>query len=545
MTHAITAAEAAVALAEGRAVVLPTDTVYGLGVAVGPAVDPAELFRLKGRDEGKPVAWLVADPADLDRYGVDVPAYARDLAARLWPGALTLVVRASDAVPPAFRSEAGTIGLRMPASDDALALIRAAGVPLAVTSANPAGEPAPRRAEDVDETLAAACAGVLGGAGAAGGTASTVVDCTGPAPVILREGPLAAAVRACAAQHAATRAEGHAQHASSDAGCASAGDAASALAAPVRTPLGFLSADGSTPVRAVLWEPPAVASGDRPRGIVQIVHGMAEHIDRYEGFAAFLVSHGFVVCGHDHLGHGGTAPDPASRGLIDPAAGADALVADVGGLRALVAGRYEGDVPYFLFGHSMGSLVLRVYLASHAAGLAGAIICGTAHRPVVVSKAGNLLARAIVALRGADARSNLLHSLADGSYSRQVDDPRTPFDWLTRDQSEVDAFIADEASGFMFSAGAYAALTDLAFRAALPRTFTAVPHDLPVLFIAGDADPVGDAGRGVARAAQSMEAAGVADVSLKLYEGMRHEILNEIGREEVYQDVLAWLDARL
>ena len=549
MTHAITAAEAAVALAEGRAVVLPTDTVYGLGVAVGPAVDPAELFRLKGRDEGKPVAWLVADPADLDRYGVDVPAYARDLAARLWPGALTLVVPASDAVPPAFRSEAGTIGLRMPASDDALALIRAAGVPLAVTSANPAGEPAPRRAEDVDETLAAACAGVLGGAGAAGGTASTVVDCTGVAPVILREGPLAAAVRACAAQHAATRAEGlaadGAQPASADAGCASAGDAASALAAPVRTPLGFLSADGSTPVRAVLWEPPAVASGDRSRGIVQIVHGMAEHIDRYEDFAAFLVSHGFVVCGHDHLGHGGTAPDPASRGLIDPAAGADALVADVGSLRALVAGRYESDVPYFLFGHSMGSLVLRVYLASHAAGLAGAIICGPAHRPLVVSKAGNLLARAIVALRGADARSNLLHSLADGSYSHQVDDPRTPFDWLTRDQSEVDAFIADEASGFMFSAGAYAALTDLAFRAALPRTFAAVPHDLPVLFIAGDADPVGDAGRGVARAAQSMEAAGVADVSLKLYEGMRHEILNEIGREEVYQDVLAWLDARL
>lgn len=195
MTHLISVAEAQCALGDGRAVIFPTDTVYGLGVAVGPASGPDELFRLKGRDGGKPVAWLVADPSDLDRYGADVPAYARDLAARLWPGALTLVVRASDAVPPAFRSAAGTIGLRMPASDAALALIRAAGAPLAVTSANPAGAPAPARAADVDASLAAACAGMLAVDAPAGGVASTVLDCTGPAPAVLREGPLAAAAR--------------------------------------------------------------------------------------------------------------------------------------------------------------------------------------------------------------------------------------------------------------------------------------------------------------------------------------------------------------
>lgn len=194
MTHTITFAEARDALAEGRPVILPTDTVYGLGVAVGPAEGPGELFRLKGRDEGKPVAWLVADPADLGRYGAGVPAYARELAARLWPGALTLIVGASEEVPPAFRSAAGTIGLRMPACEEALALIRAAGAPLAVTSANPAGAPAPRRAADVDAALAAAAGGVLAGDDPLGGTASTVVDCTGDAPRVLREGPLAAAV---------------------------------------------------------------------------------------------------------------------------------------------------------------------------------------------------------------------------------------------------------------------------------------------------------------------------------------------------------------
>lgn len=316
--------------------------------------------------------------------------------------------------------------------------------------------------------------------------------------------------------------------------------------APVRTALGFLSADGSTPVRGVLWQPADVPGGARPRGIVQLIHGMAEHIDRYDGFAAFLAAHGFVVCGHDHLGHGKTAPDPARRGVLDPDAGADAdaLVADVDSLRSIVSARYGRDVPFFMFGHSMGSLVLRVYLASYGEGLAGAVICGTANQPLPVSWAGNLLARAVTAVRGADARSELLHSLVDGAFSKRVRSPRTPLDWLSRDEDVVDAFVADEACGFPFSAGAYAALTDLAFRAALPRTFAAVPKGLPVLFVAGDADPVGDMGRGVENAATRMSAAGVADVSFRLYEGMRHEILNELGREEVWQDVLGWLEQR-
>lgn len=314
--------------------------------------------------------------------------------------------------------------------------------------------------------------------------------------------------------------------------------------APVRTALGFLSADGSTSVRGALWQPADVPGGARPRGIVQLIHGMAEHIDRYDAFASFLVSHGFVVCGHDHLGHGKTEPDPARRGVLDPGAGANALVADVGALRSIVSARYGRDVPYFMLGHSMGSLVLRVYLASHGEGLAGAVVCGTANRPLPVCKAGCLLARVVAALRGADARSELLHSLCDGAYGKRVRAPRTPFDWLSRDEDVVDAYITDEACGFTFSAGAYATLADLAFCAGLPDTFAAVPHGLPVLFIAGDADPVGDMGQGVENAATRMSAAGVADVSFKLYEGMRHEVLNELGREQVYQDVLSWLEQR-
>lgn len=212
--------EATRALAVGNAVIFPTDTVFGLGVSVSEAPGPQLLYDLKHRDAGKPVAWLVEGPEALDVYGRDVPAYARRLAETFWPGGLTLVVRASDAVPAAFQSPAGTIGLRMPASEAALGLIRAAGCPLAVTSANLSGAADTARAEDLDRALVARTAGLYlpGGVAAAGiasgcaeatpsvsarfaagdrlvpppasGTASTVLDCTGEAPRVLRAGAL-------------------------------------------------------------------------------------------------------------------------------------------------------------------------------------------------------------------------------------------------------------------------------------------------------------------------------------------------------------------
>lgn len=183
-------AHAADVLRAGKAAVFPTDTVYGLGVAVGPAQSPAELFRIKRRDEGKPVAWLVAGVSDLDVYGKDVPAWAHAAAAAHWPGALTLIVRASNAVPVAFQSAQGTIGLRMPASAVALALIRVVGVPLATTSANISGASAPSKDADLDNELLCQVAAVVRGCDCVGGAgvASTVIDCTKDVPVVLRQG---------------------------------------------------------------------------------------------------------------------------------------------------------------------------------------------------------------------------------------------------------------------------------------------------------------------------------------------------------------------
>ncbi|MEC4273254.1 alpha/beta hydrolase [Adlercreutzia sp. R25] len=319
-----------------------------------------------------------------------------------------------------------------------------------------------------------------------------------------------------------------------------------------RTDFTFESADGKSAVRAVLWIPAALkrahAGADgatlgcfKPRGVVQLIHGMAEHIDRYDDFARFLAGEGYLVAGHDHIGHGWTAAAD-NLGMVDAETGADAMIEDANMLRTLVTAQVVAGTPYFVFGHSMGSLVLRNYLPRFGEGLAGAVICGTANQPEVVAAAGNVLARAIAKVRGADYKSKLLHSLADGAYSRAVKDARTPFDWLSRDPAVADAFMADERAGFMFSAGAYATLTALAARANSPAAYRATPHDLPLLFVAGDADPVGDCGRGVAKAAESMERAGAENVTLRLFPGMRHEILNELGKEEVYEYILSWIN---
>ena len=229
--------------------------------------------------------------------------------------------------------------------------------------------------------------------------------------------------------------------------------------------------------------------------------------------------------------------------MIDAEGGADAMIEDAQMLRLLVSQQVASGTPYFIFGHSMGSLVLRSYLPRYGSGLAGAIICGTANEPVAVSRAGNLAARAIARVRGDDYRSKLLHALADGAYSRAITDARTPFDWLSRDPAVADAFMADEACGFMFGAGAYAALTELAWRANAPATDRDTPHDLPLLFVSGDADPVGKCGKSVAAAAESMESAGAEDLTLRLFPGMRHEILNELGKQEVYDFILNWINS--
>ena len=303
----------------------------------------------------------------------------------------------------------------------------------------------------------------------------------------------------------------------------------------------FTSSDEKTTVSAVIWHNEATST---PRGIVQITHGMAEYIGRYKEFASALCERGYVVCGHDDIGHGKSIGSKDEWGTLPSVDGERILIEDVHKLRELVTERYGADVPYFLLGHSMGSFVARYYLSYHAQGLAGAIISGTAQQPAFVSKMGRSLAKFIAKRKGDNHYSNLLHSMADGPYSSAIKDARTSFDWLSCDESVVDKYIEDEKCGFPFKAGGYATLIGLTYEIAQPANIERIPKDTPILFISGAQDPVGNNGKGVEQAYQTYVSAGMSDVSIKLYEGMRHEILNEFGKEQVVEDILAWLEER-
>lgn len=305
--------------------------------------------------------------------------------------------------------------------------------------------------------------------------------------------------------------------------------------------VGFLSHDGTTQIKGTLWTPDA-APGAAVRGIVQLVHGMAEHSGRYDDFARFLVKHDFAVCAHDHLGHGKSAPSPDRYGCLPAEGGKAALIEDVHELRKTVAGRYARQTPYILFGHSLGSFIVRAYLARYAEGLTGAVICGTGQQPRLLSKGGNAMARWLAASRGEDAKSPLLHKRGAGAYSRKIRHARTEFDWLSTDPAVVDAYRADQQCGFMFSVGGYATLTDLTDEIASHACVAKVPPALPLLLVSGADDPVGRCGKGVRAVAKQMRRAGIAHVDVVLYEGMRHEILNEPDHERVYSEIARWIE---
>ena len=309
------------------------------------------------------------------------------------------------------------------------------------------------------------------------------------------------------------------------------------------TTLTYPSRDGASTVRALLWEPDG---GSSLRGIVQIVHGMSEHIERYRPFAERLCDAGYAVCANDHIGHGATASCEADLGHMPLGPGEDILISDVHALRELVSGRFADDVgaavPYVVFGHSMGSFITRVYLTRHAFGVRAAVLCGTGNQPRALSGAGRVLTRALGRSRGERYVSPLVDGLGVGAYSKAIEGARTESDWICTDSDVVDAYREDPLCGQAFTVGAYHTLSTLVSHATDARLAERIPKSLPLLFIAGDADPVGECGAGVLRAVEQYRSAGMERVDEVLYEGMRHEILNEPGRADVYADVIAWLE---
>ena len=300
----------------------------------------------------------------------------------------------------------------------------------------------------------------------------------------------------------------------------------------------YPSARDGCSIHALEWAPEGP-----PRGIVHLVHGISEHIGRYDETARFLAEHGFLVCGADHLGHGRTVTD-GSYGFFAPENGWTLAARDVRALRKLEGARHP-NLPYFLLGHSMGSFLTRTYLILWPGTVSGAVLMGTGQEPAPLVALGKRISALECRRLGPRGVSPLVHTLSLGAYNRRFRPSRTPSDWLSRDPAEVDAFLADPLCQSRPTVSLFrdmmGGLQLIARRDQLAR----MDPSVPVCFLSGQEDPVGGMGRGVEQVVRMFQDAGCRDLSLPLYPGARHELFHEQNRREVWADLLDWLEDRL
>ena len=301
----------------------------------------------------------------------------------------------------------------------------------------------------------------------------------------------------------------------------------------------FLSTNGRTKINVRRFDPDGL-----PRGIVQIAHGVAEHISRYDGFMRYLAENGFIAIGNDHLGHGLSVQSESELGWFAEEDGWSVVVNDMHKLHDITFAENPG-LPYFLFGHSMGSFLTRTYIIKYPAELAGAVICGTGQQSPALVGAGKASANLVCKMKGSKHRSKLLAGMAFGSYNKSFEPRRTDYDWLTRENSIVDEYIADPLCGFMPTAGLFRDMMSGISFITDPENVAKMRKTLPVFFISGDLDPVGENGKGPAKAFHAFKEAGMNDVTIRFYKSCRHELLNETNRDEVMKDILSWLEVRL
>lgn len=306
--------------------------------------------------------------------------------------------------------------------------------------------------------------------------------------------------------------------------------------AAIKNDFTFKSASGLCDIHASSYKP----ESGQTRAVVQIAHGMAEHRARYEKFAEALCKNGFAVYINDHLGHGESVADKSELGFFGKKDGYLNFIADCHRLFEIAREENPG-VPYIFFGHSMGSFVARNYTYKYAKELDGAIFCGTS-APNPAAGIAIKLASLIAAVKGDHHRSKFIDSLAFSGYNSHFEG-RTNFDWLTRDNYQVDKYVEDELCGFLFTANGYRDLFSLLSSVSTKQWFATYPKELPVLVISGSEDPVGNYSKGIHQVVDSLKAGGKENVELHLYDGARHEILNEDACfDSVVSDITAWAD---
>ena len=301
----------------------------------------------------------------------------------------------------------------------------------------------------------------------------------------------------------------------------------------------FTSSTGKNKLHARMCVPDG-----EPKAIVQIIHGIAEYIDRYDDFMMFLAGNGFIVVGDDHLGHGKSIEQEDQKGFFAEENGWEYAVCDEEILRLAMKNNYP-DIPVIVFGHSMGSFLARTHLIKYPGGFDAAVISGTGNQGKALVTGGLTMGNLVVGLKGPHHYSDFLNNLAFGSYNKIYDDAKTTHDWLTRDEEVVAKYLADPLCGFVPSCSLFHDMMVGVSFITNVKNQESMKKDVPVLFMSGAMDPVGECGKGVKIAFENFKKVGMQDVSLKLYEGGRHEMLNEINKDEVYADVLAWINSKI
>lgn len=303
----------------------------------------------------------------------------------------------------------------------------------------------------------------------------------------------------------------------------------------------FGSRDGEHKLHAMKWIPQT----EKPVCILQIVHGMVEHIGRYENFARAMAEKGILVVGDDHLGHGLSVPEGEPMGYFCEEDAATVLVRDEHRLKKMMQEQYPG-IPYIILGHSMGSFILRNYLMRYGSGIDGAIIMGTGMQPKRAVKLGWLQASLICILRGSKYVCKGMDKALFGIYnSRLTESSEDSGNWISVSVENVKAYRADPLCNFVFTANGFKTLMQLILNLYDKEKLAQMPKTLPVLFVSGQEDPVGDYGKSVEKVFHSFEELGMENVQMKLYPGDRHEILNEADKEQVYGDIYRFILQRI
>lgn len=298
------------------------------------------------------------------------------------------------------------------------------------------------------------------------------------------------------------------------------------------------STDSKNNLNVIIWE-----TEKEPIGVLQIVHGMAEYIDRYDNFAKYMTEHGFNVIGHDHLGHGHSVSDERDYGFFAEENGDKIIIEDMHSVTQYAREKWE-DLPNFILGHSMGSFCLRQYLTKYSNDVFGAIIMGTGWIPSAAALLGKTIATNTCKSKGSHTVNPLLIKLTLEPYNKPFAPARTNCDWLSRDEKQVDLYVNDKLCGFDFTAGAYKDFFTILEKIAKNRRLIGMRKSLPILITSGSVDPVGGK-----KACEKLNAqykrCGINDVTLKLWENDRHEILNELDKSDVYRYIYNWLKSKI